>query len=361
MKNRLYICHTYYHVFVTVMKELNIKNICEKNGDVYSCGATLILSSMSNDFGNLKERCDASELFEAVYMFDEKEDVTSDKVMKYHRDRGNTVLNLLQRIKYTRELGRLQEEYMPVDVSDYKDIYVYCDSDPIGYYLSYKHIRYHAIEDGLDCISAYDTARFSNRGHFALKAWMAKRGLLFIENGYGKYCIDMEVNDIGAIQYPTSNMIQVNRERLFAGVSESDYQAIVNIFMENADELLRIIRESEGRPSMMVLSEPLCDLDTRKKIFSDIIDIYGKGCVVYIKPHPRDSLDYTKEFPDAVVISGRFPMEVMNYIPGLKVDKLVSVFTMVKNISFADECVFLGEDFMDNYEEPAIHRQNEQI
>lgn len=37
------------------------------------------------------------------------------------------------------------------------------------------------------------------------------------------------------------------------------------------------------------------------------------------------------------------------------------VFTVPASIGFAEETVFLGEDFMDKYEAPEIHRQNEQI
>ena len=40
---------------------------------------------------------------------------------------------------------------------------------------------------------------------------------------------------------------------------------------------------------------------------------------------------------------------------------MVAVLTEIKAIRFADEVVRLGEDFMDVYEEPMIHRQNEQI
>ena len=82
---------------------------------------------------------------------------------------------------------------MPVDLKKYRDIYVFCDSDPIGYHLNYKKIRYHALEDGLDCICYYDTARYDNRGHFKLKAFLASLNLIFIQNGYSKYCIDMEL------------------------------------------------------------------------------------------------------------------------------------------------------------------------
>ncbi len=37
------------------------------------------------------------------------------------------------------------------------------------------------------------------------------------------------------------------------------------------------------------------------------------------------------------------------------------MLTEIKAIQFADEMVRLGPDFMDKYEDPFIHRQNEQI
>ena len=42
-------------------------------------------------------------------------------------------------------------------------------------------------------------------------------------------------------------------------------------------------------------------------------------------------------------------------------DRVVTVFTVPTAIAFAKEKIFLGEDFMDRYEAPEIHRQNEQI
>ena len=62
-----------------------------------------------------------------------------------------------------------------------------------------------------------------------------------------------------------------------------------------------------------------------------------------------------------MVIQGKFPMEVMNFIPGIRWDKVVSVLTVTDAITCAKEVLFLGRDFLDNYEAPEIHRQNEYI
>lgn len=357
MKDRIYVCHTFYHVYVACLKELALPG--EKQG----C-ATLVLSTMSNPFGNLDERAGKCPLFEEVVLFDEKEDTFFPELKKYHTDRGNLILNMLARIKYTKLLGKLQEPYVPVDFKEYKDVYVFCDSDPIGYYLSYKKIHYHALEDGLNCIQYYDTARYDNRGHFGLKAWMAARNLIFIQNGYGKYCLDMEINDISVVPYPCKKYREVPRAKLAERLTQEDKDILVRLFIEDPDRLMAQLAQGEEQ-KVLVLSEPLCDLETRRKIFADIIEQYGvvdgKKAQILIKPHPRDVLDYEKEFPEHIVLSGSFPMEILNYISGLSFKRVVSVFTVPNGILFAEEIVFLGEDFMDQYEAPELHRQNDYI
>ena len=54
-------------------------------------------------------------------------------------------------------------------------------------------------------------------------------------------------------------------------------------------------------------------------------------------------------------------MEILNFIPNLTFRRVVSVATVPNGIQFAQEVLFLGEDFLDKYEEPAIHRQNEML
>ena len=180
-KERIYVCHTYYHVYVACLKELTLPRAMRGKAD-------LVLSTMSNDFGSLMERAEKSGLFEAVFMFEEKEEHAFPQLARYHEDHGNLVFNLFSRMIFTKLYGKLQQPYVPVDFKKYQDIYVFCDSDPIGYYLNYKKIHYHAVEDGLDCICYYDTARYDNRGHFGLKAFLAAHNLIFIQNGLYVEC-----------------------------------------------------------------------------------------------------------------------------------------------------------------------------
>ena len=69
MNDRIYVCHTYYHAYVAILKELDIRR-GKDAGDVSE--ASLVLSSMSNDFEQFGERVKTTGLFAEVILFDEK-------------------------------------------------------------------------------------------------------------------------------------------------------------------------------------------------------------------------------------------------------------------------------------------------
>lgn len=356
MKDRIYVCHTYYHVYITFLKELKLPK--EAHGN-----ATLVLSKMSNNFEKLKERVENTGLFEEVIELDEKREDFFPELAKYRKGSGNIIGNLLLRILFTRKYAKLESKYIPIDFRAYKDIYVYCDSDPIGYYLNQYRIPYHAVEDGLNCIKNFDAARYDNQGHFKLKAFMSEKlNLIFIQNGYGKYCLDMEVNDISLIKYPYKKYIEEPRQALVDRLTVEDKSIILKAFIRDMDALKMQIEESGNvGDKILILTDPLCTLAIREKIFQDIIERYETEGSIFIKPHPRDELDYRTLFGTYPQFDSTVPMEMLNFFPGLRFKKVVAVLTEIKAIQFADEVVRLGEDFMDKYEDPLIHRQNQQI
>lgn len=182
--DRIYVCHTFYNVYVTLLKECNRPK--EEQGR-----ADIALSKMSTDFGNLKEQLEACGMFRKVHILDERKASDFPELAKYQKSHNNVVWHMVNRIILTKKHPQKMEPYITIDFKQYRDIYVYCDWDPIGWYLSYKHIYYHAMEDGLDCLKYLDGARYENRGHFGLKAFLAKRNIIFIEriwkilSGYG--------------------------------------------------------------------------------------------------------------------------------------------------------------------------------
>lgn len=355
-KPRIYVCHTYYHVYVTFLKELSLP--AEERGK-----ADLVLSTMSIDFENLKERVESTGLFRTVIMFEEKREDFFPELAKWRKGGGGFLGNLYCRIRFTKLYAQLEAPFVPVDFKEYRDIYVYCDSDPIGYYLNQNRICYHALEDGLNCLKNFDAARYDNRGYFKLKAFLSRYlNLIFVQNGYGKYCLDMEVNDISAISHPCPRYIEQPRQALVDRLTDEDKDLILKAFVRDKEKLERQLLESSSvSDKILILTDPLCSLDVRERIFHDIIKMYEPEGTVFLKPHPRDTLDYRKLFSEYPQFDATVPMEMLGFFPGVRFRKVVGVLTEMKGISFADEVVRLGPDFMDAYEDPLIHRQNEQI
>ena len=356
MNERIYVCHTYYHVYVAFLKELNLaKSEWGK--------ATLLLSELSTNFEDLKKRVDKTKLFHECLPFYEKYASDYPELARYQKQRKNIFLHMFQRIIFTKKFGRITAKTIPVNLKDFRDIYVFCDADPIGYYLNCHHICYHAMEDGLNCLKNYNAARYENRGHFKLKAFFSEKlNLIFIQDGYGKYCIDMEVNDVSVISYPCKKYKEQRRQELVDHLSPEAHEIILSAFIPNREELREKMNQvMTEEKKILILTEPLCDLKTREKIFRDLIEQYENEGTVFIKPHPRDELDYREAFPKIPIIDRSVPMEILNHFPGFKFTKAVAVLTEVTGIHFAEESIRLGSEFMDGYEDPRIHRQNEQI
>jgi hypothetical protein len=353
---RIYVCHTYYHVYVSILKELNLPK--GRRGE-----ATLVLSLMSTDFEDLKTRVKQSGIFLDVLEFDEKRDDFFPQLQKWRKKDQPLLKNLYQRIRFTHRFAKLQAAYIPVDFRRFDDSYVFCDSDPIGYYLNQHRIYYHALEDGLNSVKNCDTARFDNRGHFGLKAMLSmKWNLIFVQNGYGKYCLDMEVNDIRSIAYPCPRYIEQPIQALVDALHQTDKELMLRVFVRDFEQLYEQLQTLTGEEKkVLILTDPLCTLDIREQIFRDVVAMYETEGKIFLKPHPRDTLDYRKLFAQIPQFDATMPMEMFHFFPGVCFDKAVGVLTEMKGILFAKETVRLGPDFMDRYEDPLIHRQNEQI
>lgn len=353
---RIYVCHTYYHAYVSFLKELSLSR--EEQGK-----ADLVLSTMSTDFENLQSRIENTGLFRKVYMFDEKREDFFPELVRWRKGGRGVWGNLYCRVRFTKLYARLEEPFLPVDFREYQDIYVYCDSDPIGYYLNQNKIYYHALEDGLNCLKNFDAARYDNREHFGLKVFLSQKlNLIFVQNGYGKYCLDMEVNDIAAIAHSCPKYIEQPRQALVDRLGDRDKDLILKAFVRDKEKLEWQLEESSRVGNkILILTDPLCTLDVRERIFRDIIRMYEPEGTIFLKPHPRDELDYKKLFSEYPQFDATVPMEILGFFPGVRFKKVVGVLTEMKGISFADEVVRLGADFMDAYEDPLIHRQNEQI
>ncbi len=358
-KSRIYVCHTFYHVYVAALKEMKL--VRETPANAYK-KADIALSSVSTDFERLGDRLAKAEIFQEVIALDEKREDFFPELAKYRKNYSNVLKHMINRMIFTKRLAKCECPYMEViDFAAYEDIYVFCDSDPIGYYLNYRHLYYHAVEDGLDCLKNLDDAYVANHGHFRLKTWFSRHNLIFIMNGWGKYCLDMEINDRSVVPTDCPRFVEVPRKPLEQALTPAQKRQMIEAFIEDADALMQQLRPSrEGEEFACFLTEPHpVDVEARKRVCLDVLAQYCQGYRVLIKPHPRDTIDYEALCPDAVVLRGRFPVEVLNFFEGLRIRRAVSILTTaMNNMDFVEEKLNLGASFWDAYEDPEKHAYN---
>lgn len=64
---------------------------------------------------------------------------------------------------------------------------------------------------------------------------------------------------------------------------------------------------------------------------------------LFIKTHPRDTTDYSKLFPTAVILPRTMPSEVLNFCLPFKFQRAVTVQSWVlRGFTAAEEKVFVG-------------------
>lgn len=350
--SRIYVCHTLYHVYVSLLKELAIisGSPSEKGS------ADIALSTVYMDLSEIAGRLKEAGIFKSVISMEEHYAEDFPEIIKYRKNHGNILIHTWNRLKYTKKLGKKQADFIRIDFAKYEDIYVFCDSDPIGYYLNYKHIYYHAVEDGYNCLKVFDAAHVDNAGHFELKAKLAGKGLIFIQNGYSKYCLDMEVNDVSVFDYTFDKYVEVPRAGLEKKLTPETRKMMLSVFLPDADQITEALSGSDRCTLFLTEGYPGDKPEIREQICRDILRDYCEGTRVVIKPHPRDDVDYTALFPECIVIRGKFPIEVLNFIDGIHFAKALSIITSaLDNIGFVDEKVNLGPQFYDAYEPREKH------
>lgn len=341
---RLYICHTFYHVYVSVLKEMAFQKQGEAPGDIF-------LSTMSTQFGDLEQRLAASGLFHKVELLPECHPRFFPEPFVGKLGEGNGLKRLLQRHKYYRYVVKNEEPYLDRNYKDYKDVYVFCDSDPIGYYLNAKRIPYISVEDGSNS-GRFNSVVTANESMFTLKRILSKLNYLYMQDGYSRYSRGYEVNCAQGVISTGRRILENPTRELIARLDEGDKEALYQIFRSWEHS-----PKAEDREYIMILTQPVCTPENRIAMYREIVDRYCGEYGVIIKPHPIDKVDYQKEFRGCLVLDRAFPVEILNLHCEYHICKLVTVYsTSLDNLTFASEKLSLGIDFLDKYEDPVLHK-----
>lgn len=330
---KLYICMTYYHTLISFIKTLI-------SGDK----ATLLLANNIPDCKELKNRLQETGCFEFVYEYDEtsilKEATYSNKMVELFMQHSI--------------LKRTVEKYLPINLHESYDIYIYHDYSKLGKYLIQERIYFHLIEDALDYFQYFDQyyhVASSSYHNGNIKSWLkSKLNIGYQLWGTSPYCIDIEVNNKEGIKISSDKIIEVPRKELFACLTNEQRTFIYNTYASGKD-----MRGKQGKTAI-VFTQPLyaakhvLTMEDQMQVFEAVLKQFtDEGYQVVLKPHPRDEGDYSNLVSKykCGFIDKNLPSEILNYNPEARYDVAVSITsTAINFLEYADKKIFMGMDYV---------------
>lgn len=311
ISNDLYICSTFYHTLICVLRAIN-------DGIKYDIMLAFVDKKVEEGaidrlYLKLKE-CD---LFKNVFI--EKKEPRGPK-------------NIYEKIVWRHGLyARIVEEMISIDFSKYDDIYIFFDDLWPARYFKDKKIFYNLCEDGLDYLKHISpTSGFwyliqPTKSFHRLRSLLKLGGRSYEYLTRSKYVKTIEVNDKEGIKLPEDKrIIEVPQKDLLACVNNGNIKKILDIYLEDPD----VFHEENIALIMTVpLSDSEKDISEEKqiRIYRDLIEQY-KDYNVIIKPHPRDSSDYSS-ITKARTINRYFPSELIRFLDNGNISKYVALIS----------------------------------
>lgn len=291
----LYICTTYYHVYITLLKQLNQPILMD-----------IVVCDDIPTGQTLAQRLLETGLFRHVWFVQES---------LLPEERGKNKLDWV--FFQHRRRFRVIRPLLPFDVHDYNDVYIFHDATPLGMYLADARKPYHLVEDSLNFYQRLnETAQAVHRKPHTLKYWL--RRLLnsgYFPLGESRYVKDIEVNENQNLQVKGKPVIEHSRATLQNKLSQISREKVLEVF--GYPELPEI-----GERCALLLTEPffadgLCaSLEEQVSIYQKmVVELEQKGFQTILKPHPRDAADYSKLGVD--LWDRFFPIELLAYLPAV--------------------------------------------
>lgn len=217
-----------------------------------------------------------------------------------------------------------------------KEIFIYNDDSYFGCFFNAQRMNYGLIEDGLNCFS-HDTSKL--KLHSKLYDLL---GFSWKNFGYSQYTTSIEVNDMSKICINHSNIVEISRNQMFKSLSEEEIDSIARVFNYQP-----VSSPSIG-DCFLLLTQPLSEdgyvsHSEKIEIYKYLAQKYAVG-TLYIKAHPREKEDYTKIFPNAIVIkNNKIPIELFLLKEKIHFKRVISTFTSAMDTIFcADEKIQMG-------------------
>lgn len=308
MANHLYICDTLYHIYISILKSYSI-----------SGRHVIYIKDTLPNYDVIETELRKSSKFYDVRVINER----------FLIEKSNPLV-LLRLNKYFDVLEReiINDEY---------EIIFFLDTTYYAKYLLkyYRHLKFSLVEDGE---LAYARKQTSLRD--------VLKFVLRLPLGFGR---DRAIK-----------LIEVQNPDRLPQWKRAKSKTLSICTMENSlstsvlQEIWKIFSFSPAgfnfNGSSILLTQPLSEdnlISESEKIvlYRGMINKYLADKTVIIKKHPREKTDYVSHFPGVMVISGNFPVELLNH-NRISFDVGLTLFSSsLNNLRSVERPIFLGLEY----------------
>jgi hypothetical protein len=352
----LYYVISYYQAFIAIVKVL-----CD-NKTV----ADIVLSDAIPDHLQLAEKLRKSNVFNKVLEMEEKEyvyarrakfrDVYSklNPVSKFFMGKTLWISSQKDIVKYARTK-------MDIDVNDYQTVYVFGEGRSFAPYLYTKKKKFVLVEDALNYFQKRNSDDLIERNRMVrprklywLNSLLDYLGFYYYMGGYSHVIEKIEVNENRSLVFSKrakKKVIEVSRDQLHKKLTEENKKRIYNIFVDKFQDPI-----INGRMPYLVFTNPLL-FDKLVKTEAQILDIYQifidefctEADVIYLKPHPRDNVDYSiLKNHMLIILDKNMPSEVLGFNKKNHFKKALAISsTAIEQAPFAEDRINIGMSWLD--------------
>ena len=301
----IFACSTMYHVLLSSLVAQTLRNTGK---NILVLDITCYPNAKSYDWNSL------SPLFDTALFFEDQEMQLNNKFdyLFYKASVRNKMENKFPLLKEIREAYSKNE----IDVH----CYVNEDGHNFSRYFIYFFQNIVMLEEGMQIYK-----EFARKESFALK--FLKYQILGIVETNGVY---KRIKEIW-LQYPEKlpdsikkKGVKLNLYDLFTSMETSDCMEVFKYILGFSPELISLLRNNlvQKENVTLLITQPfsedkLITEDEKTEIYKRIVaDIENKtqriGCLI-IKPHPRETTDYSQVFKTALIIPNSFPLEMLRF------------------------------------------------
>ena len=301
----VYYTTTYYHVLCAIIHRI----LYEPDSQ-----AVILVSDSRVEHEKLCERLEKSGIFNKVIYYEDRLIVSNASRRFKHLPFKFNMKRIL------KDMYKEVEKITPFEINTENKYYLMSDFRPLGLYLIKNKINYYYFEDACGVLS---------RKHLLMNAlkskWTNKVIEVFNLNGENELVINRYADKLAQEEgFEDEKLIDFSVKKLVYKLKQEDKNKILEIFN------IRKI-PNDNRKKALILTQPFIQrnkisFDNQKEMYELLMDYFCRDMDIYIKPHPLDKLSaYSKWFPDAKILDGQMPSELLNVIVEDKFDVGISV------------------------------------